>query len=34
MFSYVNDEFFELILKNFNVDRNRIGILGERKNKY
>ncbi len=28
MFSYVNDEFYELILQNFNVDINRIGIFG------
>ncbi|CAF1454840.1 unnamed protein product [Adineta steineri] len=28
MFSYINDEFYELILSNFNVDINRIGILG------
>jgi len=28
MFSYVNDEFYELIVKNFNVDPNRIGIFG------
>ncbi len=28
MFSYVNDEFYELIGKNFNVDPNRIGIFG------
>ncbi len=28
MFSYVNDEFYELIISNFNVDINRIGILG------
>ena len=28
MFSYVNDEFYELIISNFNVDIDRIGILG------
>ncbi|CAF3676162.1 unnamed protein product [Rotaria sp. Silwood1] len=28
MFSYVNDEFYELLIKNFNVDMNRIGIFG------
>jgi S-formylglutathione hydrolase FrmB len=28
MFSYVNDEFYELIIQNFNVDINRIGIFG------
>ncbi len=28
MFSYVNDEFYGLIVKNFNVDVNRIGIFG------
>ena len=28
MFSYVNDEFFELIIQNFNVDIDRIGIFG------
>ncbi|CAF0882323.1 unnamed protein product [Adineta steineri] len=28
MFSYVNDEFYGLLIKNFNVDPNRIGIFG------
>jgi hypothetical protein len=28
MFSYVNDEFYELIVQNFNVDIHRIGIFG------
>ena len=28
MFSYVNDEFYQLIVKNFNVDPERIGIFG------
>jgi S-formylglutathione hydrolase len=28
MFSYINDEFYELIIENFNVDINRIGIFG------
>ncbi|UJR08972.1 hypothetical protein I4U23_013223 [Adineta vaga] len=28
MFSYINDEFYELILSNFNVDIDRIGIFG------
>ena len=28
MFSYINDEFYELIIQNFNVDINRIGIFG------
>lgn len=28
MFSYINDEFFELIIQNFNVDIDRIGIFG------
>ena len=28
MFSYINEEFYELILQNFNVDINRIGIFG------
>ncbi|UJR37237.1 hypothetical protein I4U23_029946 [Adineta vaga] len=28
MFSYVNDEFYGLLIKNFNVDVNRIGIFG------
>lgn len=28
MFSYVNEEFYELIIQNFNVDIDRIGIFG------
>lgn len=28
MFSYVNEEFYELILSNFNVDATRVGIFG------
>ena len=28
MFSYVNDEFYEMLVKNFNVDRDRVGIFG------
>lgn len=28
MFSYVNDEFYQLIVKSFNVDPERIGIFG------
>lgn len=28
MFSYVNDEFYQLLLNNFNVDPQQIGILG------
>jgi S-formylglutathione hydrolase len=31
MFSYVNDEFYQLITKNFNVDPQRIGIFGFRR---
>ncbi len=30
MFSYVNDEFYQLIVKNFNVDPQCIGIFGYR----
>ena len=28
MFSYINDEFYDLVLSHFNVDIDRIGILG------
>lgn len=28
MFSYVNDEFYQLLIQNFNVDPQRIGIFG------
>jgi S-formylglutathione hydrolase len=28
MFSYVNDEFYQLVVNNFNVDPQRIGIFG------
>lgn len=28
MFTYVNDEFYQLMVKNFNVDPKRIGIFG------
>jgi hypothetical protein len=28
MFSYVNDEFYELIIQHFNIDIDRIGIFG------
>lgn len=28
MFTYVNDEFYQLMIKNFNVDPQRIGIFG------
>lgn len=28
MFSYINEEFYELIIQNFNVDIDRIGIFG------
>lgn len=28
MFSYINDEFYELLIENFNIDIDRIGIFG------
>lgn len=28
MFSYINDEFYELLIESFNIDIDRIGIFG------